>query len=455
MSWKPWKPSKSEPWNLLRVWTLHRRAGFAATWSQLQRDLADGPEESIQRLLRGDPNQPGTPDNFAEMTDVLGDAAIGSTRPERLTAWWIYHLYFSPHPLRERMTLVWHNHFATSNAKVKNLVLMRQQNNVFRTDGLGSFQTLLTKVLKQGAMLRWLDGDSNRSGMPNENLGRELLELFTLGAGNYTEGDVKDASRALTGWSVYQDQFRIREDWHDSASKTILGNTGNLNGDDLVDITCRHPATALRVSERISHTFLADSVVTPESLEGLADVLTKNEFNIHKTIEVILRSQYFHCSANLKQRIAGPESFVIGTLRALEFFQPPASTLVLSDWIEQLGRKLFYPPNVGGWPGGRAWLNSRTSIARANFGAALVEGRLNRTGQTVDLLGLAEANIGNRKWDDIAPFYCQLLTGRSDREFVQPLLEKAKTELPDSSEPEQTAKRLVTLILASPQAQLN
>lgn len=453
MSWKIWKPSQSEPWNFTRVWTLHRRAGFGGCWHQMQRDLSEGPAPSITRILAKDSTRPGTPNNFDEMTQVLGDAAVNSTRQERLAAWWIYQLYFSPDPLRERMTLVWHNHFATSNAKVNDLALMRAQNEVFRTEGLGSFESLLSNTLKQGAMLRWLDGEINRSGMPNENLGRETLELFTLGAGNFTELDVKEASRALTGWSVFQKRFRFREDWHDSQPKSILGQTGNFDGDDLVNITCRHPATALRIANRISQTFLADSLITSESLNGLAEILKSNGLNIHQTIEVVLRSRYFHSDQNLKQKIADPESFVIGSLKSLECFQPPASTLVLGDWIEQLGRKLFYPPNVGGWPGGRAWLNSRTTIARANFGAALVDGRLNRESEKIDLLALAEPHLGNRNKKDVIEFFAQLLTGSNDEEFLFSLTNAIKDQT-DPREPESFAQRLVALILASPQAQL-
>ena len=211
-SWKPYRPTASSPWNLQRVWTLHRRTAFGATWNELQRDLQNGPEDSISRILEGHVRREGVPSDFHEMKTILGESAIASQRPERLAAWWVYQMYFSPDPLRERMALVWHNHFATSNFKVKNLRYMLSQNEIFRTHALEDFESLLSATLKHPAMLKWLDGDANRLGQPNENFGRETLELFTLGIGNYTESDVKNASRALTGWTVKDNQFTYKPD---------------------------------------------------------------------------------------------------------------------------------------------------------------------------------------------------------------------------------------------------
>ena len=457
MNWQEYKPGSNEPWNLQRAWTLHRRFGFAATWSELQRDLADGWQKSIDRVVAGKSATFGVPENMEQMSKVIGSSAVSSNRNERLTAWWIYRMYLSPNPLRERMAIMWHNHFATSNAKVKDLNLMHQQNQVFRQHGLGKFNSLLEKILKHGAMLKWLDGDENRAGQINENLGRETLELFTLGAGNYTEDDVKNASRALTGWSVHQAGFRIREDWHDADSKTILGQSGNFSGDDLIEIACAHPATAKRIAWRLCSEFLCESLVTDENIDSLAAILSNSELNISAAVETILRSQLFFSDANLKRQIIAPEPFVVGAVRALELFDPPASTMVLSDWIEQLGRKLFYPPNVGGWPGGRSWLNSRTTIARANFGVTLTQGRLNKTGSKPDLLKLAEQHIGNQNLPEVVEFYSQLLTGTTNEQLNRTLLEKARTAAKNagSDNDSDVAGLAVALILSSPAAQLS
>ncbi len=451
-SWQPYIPTDAQPWNLQRVWTLHRRSGFAATWNELQRDLADGAQKSIDRILNGTSRIDGVPDNYAEMQKVLGDSAVASDRPERLTAWWVYQMYFSPDPLAERVVLMWHNHFATSNAKVKNLALMREQNETFRQLGLGDFKSLLTATLKHGAMLKWLDGDENRAGKANENLGRETLELFTLGVGNFTEDDVKNASRALTGWSVDDNSFRVRDDWHDSETKKILGQTGNFSGDDLIVITTSHPATAHRLAWRLCHEFLSTSSINDVWIGELALYLSENNLNIRRGVERILRSELFFSDENIKRRIVEPESFVIGAVRALQLFDPPASTIVLGDWVEQLGRKLFYPPNVGGWPGDRAWLNSRTIIARANFGVAMIRGNLNRSGATTNLLTFAQNQIGESDLASAANFYFQLLTGSENTERTKQLLNLAAE---GSNEPNSALNNFVALTLASPESQLS
>jgi uncharacterized protein (DUF1800 family) len=208
--WARYKPSVDAPWNLRRVVHLHRRAGFAASRSEIDRDLADGPDASIDRLLSGRAQASGAPDpeEFERISTVLADAAIASSDSGRLKAWWLYRLLFSPDPLGERLTLMWHNHFATSNQKVNDPAAMRRQNELFRTLARAPFGELLEAAIRDPALLAWLDAPANRKGHPNENLGRELLELFSLGVGHYSENDVKETARALTGWTVVDDAFR-------------------------------------------------------------------------------------------------------------------------------------------------------------------------------------------------------------------------------------------------------
>lgn len=451
MSLKPYKANADQPWNFLRVWTLHRRAGFGATWEELQRDLKSGPDEALGRMLGGGPRIAGMREDFTSMQKILGDSAVASERPERLIAWWIFQMYFSADPLRERICLMWHNHFATSNEKVKNLRIMAEQNQIFRELGDGNFKDLLSATLKHSAMLKWLDGDQNRVGKPNENLGRETLELFTLGVGNYTESDVENASRALTGWVVKEGKFRSRDDWHDAKPKTILGQTGDFNGDDLIEIACKHAATPKRLAWRICDEFLSAAAATEDVVNELAEVLVDNELNIGTAVETVLRSELFFSDANMKSKIVEPESFVVGTVRAMEVFDPPASTMVLGDWLEQIGRKLFYPPNVGGWPGGKSWLNSRTTIARANFGAALVKGDLKRDRVGPDLLSIAAKHINSKKMNEVVAFYCELLTGVAPQQQVQEIMAKAKEDNPGD---EIWLKRCVAMIIAGTSAQL-
>ena len=241
--WKPFVPTESSPWNLRRVHHLHRRAGFGANWAELQRDLNAGPEAAVDRMLKG-----GEADaEFDSLQQLIGDAAVNSNNINRLKAWWFYRMLYSGDPLTERMTLMWHNHFATSNLKVQNVAMMRCQNELLRTHALGKFGDLLTAVVKDAAMMVWLDAKANRREKPNENLARELMELFTLGVGHYSEADVKAVARSLTGWTVRSDEFANVDAYHDDGSKTILGQTGDFDGDDVLSILLSQDAVAVRI----------------------------------------------------------------------------------------------------------------------------------------------------------------------------------------------------------------
>ena len=202
--WDRYIPGPDAPWNLARVVHLHRRAGFAATWGELQRDLRDGPDRCIDRLLSGTARAEGVPADFAAVADKLVER--GAKDIGRLKAWWVYRMVAGPDPLGERLALFWHDHFATSAAKVGPMV--GRQNEIFRELGRAPYGELLTRVVHDPALLLWLDAPENTRGRPNENLARELMELFTLGVGNYTETDVKAAARALTGWTVEDGRFR-------------------------------------------------------------------------------------------------------------------------------------------------------------------------------------------------------------------------------------------------------
>ena len=233
-AWAPYAPDANSPWDLRRVVHLHRRVGFAATWGEIRRDLKDGPKASLDRVLAGRAATDGVPEDFRKTADLLGESAASSADPARLKAWWVYRMLYGPDPLTERLALMWHNHFATSNLKVENLTAMRRQNELFRKLGRGPFGDLLSAVVHDPAMLVWLDAPSNRKGHPNENLARELMELFTLGIGHYSEKDVKEAARALTGWTVVDDAFAEVPARHDADEKVILGRKGKWTGADLV-----------------------------------------------------------------------------------------------------------------------------------------------------------------------------------------------------------------------------
>jgi uncharacterized protein (DUF1800 family) len=326
-----------------------------------------------------------TPADFEPLSRTIGDAAQASNNIDRLQAWWLYRMLLSPDPLGERLTLLWHNHFATSNRKVQNLVLMHEQNELFRQHARGRFAELLSAVIKHPAMLVWLDADSNRRGSANENLARELLELFTLGIGNYTETDVKEAARALTGWTIANGNPQFIADRHDDGEKEALGRRGRFTTDDLLRHLIQQPATSRRIVWRICSIFFGEGVVSDAALAELAAGLKEHELDIDWAVGTILRSRLFFSAANLRTRIVGPVEFVVGALHALALCQPPPSTLLLADWVARIGQDLFNPPNVGGWLEGRTWLTSRGVLARANYAAALVEGRLWTSANRPDL----------------------------------------------------------------------
>ncbi len=449
--WSRYRPSQSIPWNLARAWTLRRRAGFAATWSELERDLKDGPDTAVDRVLSGECRTAGVPPDFAATADLLGNAAAATSDADRLQAWWLYRMLFTPDPLTERLTVLWHDHFATSQLKVEDVESMHDQNETIRRHARGPFGELLRAMLCDPALLVWLDAPSNRKGKPNENLARELMELFTLGVGNYSEGDVKEAARALTGRTVLQGRYAFRAEHHDDGEKTVLGKTARLDGDRLADVLIDHPATSRRLAWRLCREFLGEGVADEKAIAALAESLRADGLNVGRAVETILRSELFFSPRNLHSRVSSPVEFVVGTVRALERFIPPPSTLLLAEWTGKIGQGLFYPPNVGGWPGGRSWLSGRTVIARANFAAALVEGRLGAGSQVElpDLRGLA-ARYGRSS--DALPFFHELLVGRPlDANACRQVAKQAETA---GGTADERFNRAVALVLARPEAQL-
>jgi uncharacterized protein (DUF1800 family) len=445
--WTPYAPVEQAPWDLRRVVHLHRRAGFAATWAEVQRDLQDGPAKSIDRLLKGQ-GRAGVADNFGTVAGRL--ARAGS--PAGLKAWWLYRMYWGPDPLGERLCLLWHNHFATSNDKIQDTAAMRRQNEIFRQHARAPFGTLLKAVVHDPTLLIWLDAPDNRKGHVNENLGRELMELFTLGVGHYSERDVKEAARCLTGWKVAQDAFRAWAPEHDDGDKTVLGRKGRWTGDDLVRFLLEHSATSGRLAWRLCEWLMGEKTVGGAALDALAAGLRAHELDIGWAVGTMLRSRAFFAEGNLGTRVLGPVEYLVGVARALECFDPPPSSLLLGEWTARLGQDLFYPPNVGGWKGGRAWLTTQGIIGRANYAAALVEGRLWVRPTPLDGLALAKKHGRGRDLDDLLRFAAELLTGAPPsatwhKRLLGALGAGAKRE-PD------TVRAGIALVAASPEVQM-
>ena len=439
--WDGYAPDGKSPWDLRRVVHLHRRAGFAAPWTDLQRDLKDGPEKSLDRLLKGE-SSAHTPKDFAATAGVLADAAASAGEINRLKAAWFYRMLFGPDPVGERLVLVWHDHFATGNAKVRNVRSMRRQNDLFRTHARAKFADLANPVVRDPAVLEYLDAPANRKGHPNENLARELMELFTLGIGHYTEADVKEAARCLTGWNVEEDKFTESASRHDDAEKTVLGKTGKWTGTDLVNQLLKNPATAERLASKLVKAFFGESACPADAVKELATGLHERELDVAWAVGTVLKSRLFFADANIRTRVVAPAEFVTGAARALGLFDPAPSTLAMADWSARMGQDLFDPPNVGGWPGGRTWVSSRALIARANYSAALVEGPNAGRPEPYDPAKAAKAAGFGAARADVLAYHHRLLFGTDPTAEVTRNLAALD------------GRKLVTALLSSPEAQL-
>jgi len=377
-AWETYEPSAADPWDLGKVAHLHRRAGFSATWAELERDRAAGPAASVQRLLQPPPPS----DDDEQILDGLRRGAVTERSDERLKAYWLYRILYQPDPLREKLTLFWHSHFATSNRKVNSAALMLRQNETLRRHALGEFSALLNEIARDPAMLLWLDAAGSKKDKPNENLAREFLELFALGVGRYTESDIRQAARAFSGWvRVHDDRFRGVDELRldvaqaDDGSKTFLKQTGPWKSADVVRITLEQPACAEFLCRRLYRFFVSESAEpAPELIQPLAEELRSHQYAIGHVVGIILRSRHFYTPVVRRQRIKSPVEFSAGLVRALELPRGSVSLLALAMKCDRQGQELFHPPNVKGWDGGKSWLNSTTVLERGNWIADLIWG---------------------------------------------------------------------------------
>jgi uncharacterized protein (DUF1800 family) len=378
--WSPYRPTAADPWDLRKVTHLHRRAGFGANWNEVQRDLSEGPEASVRRLLEPRPLAA----DESRVLEALAQGAIERGDADRLKAWWLTRILRSGDPLTERMTLFWHSHFASSNLKVMSLPLMFGQNETFRRHAQGEFADLASAMVADPAMLIWLDGGNSRRNQPNENFAREFLELFTLGTGNYREADVQQAARAFTGWVEtpaevlelrHVPRFRFEVADHDDGSKVFLGREGRWNGSDIVRITLEQPAAAEFLCRKLYRAFVREEgQPSADLIRPLAAELRTHRYSIRHVLGILLRSRHFFEASVRFERVKSPVEFSAGLLRMLE---PPRATLrmlPLAAACDRQGQELFHPPNVSGWAGGRTWLNSATLLERGNWSSDVIWG---------------------------------------------------------------------------------
>ena len=363
-AWAAYEPDADRPWNLARAGHLYRRAAFGASWEQLQQALSDGPQRTIDKLLK--PQAEAV--EFNRTYDEY-EAATGSV--DQLRAWWLRRMIQTPHPLQEKMTLFWHSHFATNAAKVKNARLMQQHVGLLRSQAIGSFRILLEGISQNPAVHIWLGAEANRKTHPNENLARALMETFTLGPDHCTEDDIRAASRAFTGWFVLRGKLRYISREHDGNEKQILGRKGNFARDDVTRIILEQPATSRRLVRKLYRWLISETDQPDEALiSPLAESFAK-DYDVLKLVETMLRSNLFFSAAAYRRRIKSPAEFAISIVKALE---ETISTTQLANDLADLGQNLYNPPTVKGWAGGQHWINSTAIVARQNLALALLQG---------------------------------------------------------------------------------
>ena len=388
------KPLKTDRWNYAAAAHLLNRAGFGGPPDETEKLLALGPVRAVSHLLDYERIPDPTPDPDWAKPDPERMDRLAALRKEpeeqrrkmqkeerqlqrrriiELRAWWLNRMVNGPRPLQEKMTLFWHGHFATSVVKVRDAYYIWRQNELFRRLATGNWLDLLTEVAKDPAMLIWLDQAQSRKQHPNENFAREVMELFTLGEGHYTEKDVIEGARALTGWSLNRrtQSFVDRPFLHDKGIKTFLGRTGNLDAQDVLQQIVAQPQAALFITAKLWN-FFTGQTPSPELNAALASEFRTAGNEFKPVLRTMFLSEEFHAPTVVRQHVKSPTQWLVASIRMLECQLPPAA--ISGALLNRLGQDLFAPPNVKGWDGGLAWITTNTLLTRYNESALLAQG---------------------------------------------------------------------------------
>ena len=403
------RPVNAVDWNYELAGHLLERAGFGGTPEEIRELAALGPEAAVDRIVDyeyidssglerfddsglWDPGMDPFPPSRAETVriartqgsalgvDVLPEGSSRRLQPvvdkffyglranvletKRLALWWADRMMRTPRPLEEKMTLFWHGHFATSESKVRDYRMLHAQNRMFRERATGNFRDLLMGIMRDPAMLVYLDNGQNVKDHPNENFGRELLELFTMGVGNYTEHDIREAARAFTGWTNDVLEFRFEGKDHDDGTKRFLGQAGNFGGEEIVDIILSQPVTAQFIASKL-YRFLVRENPSKSTRAKLGTLLQNARYELKPLLKAILLSRDFYSPPSVATKIKSPVQLFVSTYRKLGLAKVPT----VPDFnllTGPLGQSLFYPPNVAGWSGGRTWITPATLLDRGN-----------------------------------------------------------------------------------------
>jgi uncharacterized protein (DUF1800 family) len=464
-AWQRYQPSEAAPWDLRRVGHLYRRASFGATSAELRHAIDLGPDRAISALLRGGDGL----EAFERETGRQAASIARSNNGELASAWWLYRMLYSPHPLREKLTLFWHNHFATSNRKVRNAGSMLGQYDLLRRHAQGSFRALLTDMSRDPAMLVWLDTAQSPRRAPNENYARELMELFSLGIHdasrpgrrNYTEQDIREAARAFTGLRLENGRTVFRPTEHDDGEKSVLGQRGRWQADDIVRICLDQPSAPYFIVRKLFRFLVSETITpTPELLGPLASEFRRSDYDFGALVERVLRSNLFFSPLAYRSRIKSPIDFALGIVRALE---GRVGTAALVPALEGLGQRPFYPPSVAGWEGGRAWLNGQTLLLRHNLALALTSTQDGRFGRRTDPARLARAHQ-YRSAEEQVEFFLELFLQNDVPDDTRPRLldylrqssaQRAPIYWTAEDSADQRVRSLCHLVLTRPEFQLD
>ncbi len=373
-AWSEFKPNAESPWNLRTASHLFRRSGFGATYAELEAAVQKTPSVVVDELL-------GVvqPDSFLRNMKSLADAAIATGNVKQLSAWWTYRMLNTPSQLLEKTTLFWHGHFATSADKVTEPTLMLTQNELLRSFAFGDFSKLLLEISRDPAMLVYLDSATNRKAHPNENYAREIMELFCLGEGQYSENDIRELARCFTGWEIRRGEFRFNKYQHDTATKSILGESGEFGGEDGVRIVLEQKAAPEFIAAKLIRFFVMDEPTADAALVApLAKLMRESEMMVEPVLQRILKSNLFFSEYSVGRKVRSPVELAIGLLRCLE---GSTNTFDLAEAMQTLGQGLLYPPSVKGWDGGRTWINSSTLLGRSNLVRSLITNEKTRFGK--------------------------------------------------------------------------
>ncbi len=492
---EPYQPTSADPFDTIKAAHLLNRAGFGGTRAEIEKVCKLGPQDAVDWLLdfpdagAEEQSQTDVPDlgsiaDYPKSFRDLERAFVGKTDEEKkmlrqkfqlanrealdaTVNWWMHRMAYGPQPLQEKLTLFWHGHFVTSAKDERMAFAMWKQNELLRANAVGNFREFVRGISRDPAMLDYLNNTQNRKAHPNENYGRELMELFTLGIGNYTEDDVKQAARAFTGWAHDGDDFVYRKFDHDDGVKYFLGHQGNFDGDDVIDIILSQPVCGRFIASKLFRYFAYEDI-DDKLAEALGSTLRNGGYELRPLVRTILTSKAFYSQQSIGSQIKCPIQLVLGTVRLLELPMPPQRMLL--PGLTQMGQIPFAPPNVRGWPGGRMWINTSTLFVRYNTAIFLAGGGatqlpkmaggknfggINRGNKSIEVPAVdfhpGSGDAGMTTAEDVADAWVARLIQRPITTDKRQVLLDALANQPQRQE---NVRKMIQLIVSMPEYQL-